>query len=102
LKLRVVPGYGWGWFRKDGTSYEVPPPFDLEAEILIPGRPFRMAQGRVEGGHLLSGMWIVLIQCHENECNLKVVPKPVSIPQTPEPFPDEPEITGYAMVENSN
>jgi hypothetical protein len=99
VRLLVTPGYGWGWFQKDGLASDVPPPFDLDVEIIIPGSPFKMAQGHVEVDHPLSGLWIVLTQRHDpadGECNLFAVTEKLVTPSTPTPFAQEREVVGYA------
>ncbi|HTT97622.1 MAG TPA: hypothetical protein VMF58_06195 [Rhizomicrobium sp.] len=99
MKLLVTPGYGWGWFQKDGSACDVPPPFDLDTEIIIPGIPFKMVQGRVEGDHPLAGFWIVLTQRHDpadGECNLYAVLEKLVVHSMPAPFSQAREIVGYA------
>lgn len=105
MKLQVTPGYGWGWFLKDGDLLDVPPPFDLEVTILEAGSPFKVALGQASGVHPLSGLWIVLAQRHlplDGECNLYAFRDKPAVPKIPEPFPQEPELTGFASVKNSN
>ncbi len=72
---------------------------------MVPGSPFKMAQGRVDGDHPLSGMWVVLTQRNEpadGECNLYAVAERQIVHQIPIPLFHEPEIIGYANVRNSN
>jgi hypothetical protein len=79
----------------------VPPEFDLVAEIIIPGNPFRMAQGHLTDDHPLSGLWIVLLDRHEpsdGACNLYAVAEKLIVPESPVPFAQEREITGYANI----
>jgi hypothetical protein len=101
VRLIVTPAYGWGWFKSDGSAFDVPPPFAFDAEIIVAGLPFQMAQGRVEGDNPFSGKWVVLLQRHspaDGECNLYVVPERPIVHSAPTPFVHEREVIGYASV----
>ncbi|HWX89635.1 MAG TPA: hypothetical protein VNY75_04975, partial [Rhizomicrobium sp.] len=105
VKLLVTPGYGWGWFRKDGSAVDVPPAFELNVEIIEPGEPFMTALGRADGGHPLSGMWVLLAQRHkpaDGQCSVYVFAEKPIVPKIPEPLTQEPNLTGFASTENSN
>jgi hypothetical protein len=102
MKLRIIPIYGWGWFQKDGSLFEVPPAFDLEVEVIEPGDVFKTALGRAEGDHPLSGMWILLAQRHlpaDGACSLYAFHDKPTVPKIPDPLPQEPDLSGYAMAQ---
>lgn len=105
VKLVVTPGYGWGWFRKDGSSFEVPSAFDLDAEVLEPGTPFKVALGLAHGSQPLSGRWVLLAQRHnpvDGQCNVYVFTAKPTVPKIPAPLPCEPDLTGFASAEISS
>lgn len=73
-RLRVSPIYGWGWFLADSSNraIDVPPLFELTAEII--DGPHLNAIGRLDQpSHSLHGMWIWLCQrTGLGDCNVCV------------------------------
>lgn len=61
VRLRVIPIYGYGWNSADSGFVEVPPEFEMEASIVVPGKPFRVALGQAsQSDHPLNSLWILL------------------------------------------
>lgn len=101
MKVSVKPLYGWGWFRSDGSAFDVPPPFEFEATPLDTGIPLKGAIGQVKAeNHPLSGLWLLLSQRHmspDGEFNVAAYRK------MPERSLSEPsEISGFAHAAISN
>jgi len=59
--MHVVPIYGWGW--SAGFGFNVPPPFELDAEVQEV--PFHAAAGRLYALHPLQGMFVVLTRSRQ-------------------------------------
>ncbi len=98
MKLLVNPLYGWGWYGSNGSPVDVPPSFDLSAEVIVAGEPFISVLGYLEDdqSHLLSGRCILLSQRHvpnDGVCNLLAY---AERPSAPLPPTIEPVLTGFA------
>lgn len=101
VKLTVDPFYGWGWFDDHG-SIDVPPQFELDAEIIEPGETFKAVLGQLpRGSHPLAGMWILLSQrhvLHDGQCNLYAFTERPKITSTAEPIPTKQALSGFASA----
>jgi hypothetical protein len=103
VKLLVKPIYGWGWYSADSNaSVDVPPPFELDAEVIEASEPFRAVLGQLsKGDHLLSGLWILLSQRHsphDGDCNLRAYAERPQIGAINEPISAKHTISGFASV----
>jgi hypothetical protein len=100
MRLRVKPIYGWGWYGPGDDIFEVPPPFELDADAQGDAVSFREALGQVTiQGHPLHGMWIFLSQRHvtaDGHFNLSAYSQKPEAPTTPS------KISGFAIVECCN
>jgi hypothetical protein len=101
VKLIVNPFNGWGWF-DDTNAVDVPPKFELDAEIVEPGEPFRAVLGKLpKDGHPLEGMWILLSQRHspyDGDCNLRAFIERPTIGSMTEPIPTKCAVSCFASV----
>jgi hypothetical protein len=102
IKLIVNPFYGWGWFDAGTNAIDVPPEFELDAEIVESGEPFRAVLGQLpKSDHSLAGMWILLSQRHvphDGDCNLRAFTERPKIASVEEPIPTEYIVSGFASV----
>ncbi len=63
MRVNIAPQYGFGWRLSDGALTEVPPPFELDVDVLAEGNPFQEAFGQVfDQAHPLVGLWVRLNQ----------------------------------------
>ncbi|HTW35432.1 MAG TPA: hypothetical protein VMD53_12515 [Rhizomicrobium sp.] len=102
MKLDVKPFYGWGWFDAKGGAVEVPPPFELDAQVIKQGQPFHSALGLASlPDHPLSNLWILLTQRHttnDGDYNLSAFSEKPTVKTDPTRFSGKQVMSGFVSA----
>jgi hypothetical protein len=107
MKLEIKPIHGWGWFDEKGAAMEVPPPFELDAEVTQAGDPFTSVLGQFpKSAHPLSGLWLIVSRIRkpfetgfDGNCNLFAFRSKPVVPKISEALSDKPYLTGSVYIE---